>query len=163
MKKAVILVALVSATVLAGCGLAAAQAQQAPADIDKALEQVRQDARTDVNALIGASMNFTSDEAAKFWPLYRDYEAKRKAIADERFAIIKDYAATYETMTDAKATELVQRSLSLEDKLTAAKREFLAQLQKALPGKTAARFYQVNNRIENLVNLALASEIPLVK
>jgi hypothetical protein len=66
-------------------------------------------------------------------------------------------------MTDAKATDLVQRSLSLEDKLTAAKREFLAQLQKALPGKTAARFYQVNNRIENLVNLALASEIPLVK
>jgi hypothetical protein len=163
MKKALMLLALAVTTVFAGSGLAAAQTQPAPADIDKAIEQARKDARTDVNALIGASMNFTSDEAATFWPLYKTYETKRKALNDERFAIIKDYAANYQAMSDAKATELVQRSLALEDKLAAAKREFLGQLQKALPAKTAARFYQVNNRIDILVNLMIAEEVPLVQ
>jgi hypothetical protein len=170
MRKALTVVALAAITVFAASGLVAAQAtqapaqaKQAPANVDEMIEQIRKDARTDVNALIGASMNFTSDEAAKFWPLYKNYEAKRKTLNDERFAIIKDYAATYETMSDAKATELVQRSLALEDRLTAAKREFLAELQKALPGKTAARFYQVHNRIDILVDLMLAEEIPLVK
>jgi hypothetical protein len=170
MKKTVMLAALAAVAVVAGSGLASAQAtqapaqsKQAPANVDQALEQLRKDARTDVNALIGASMGFTSDEAAKFWPLYKNYETKRKALNDERFAIIKDYAANYEAMSDAKATELVQRSLALEDKLTAAKREFLGELQKALPGKTVARFSQVHNRIDLLVNLAIAEEVPLVK
>jgi hypothetical protein len=170
MKKMVMFAALIAVAVGAGSGLASAQATQAPAaakqaqaDIDQALEQVRKDARTDVNALIGASMGFTSDEAAKFWPLYKNYEAKRKTLNDERFAIIKDYATNYQAMSDAKAGELVQRSLALEDKLTAAKREFLAELQKALSAKTVARFYQVNNRIDMLVNLMIAEEVPLVK
>jgi hypothetical protein len=66
-------------------------------------------------------------------------------------------------MSDAKAGELVQRSLALEDKLTAAKREFLAELQKALSAKTVARFYQVNSRIDMLVNLMIAEEVPLVQ
>lgn len=170
MKKVVMFAALIALSVGAGSGLASAQAtqapvpaKQAPAGIDQAIEQVRKDARTDVNALIGASMGFTSDEAAKFWPLYKDYEAKRKTLNDERFAIIKDYAANYDAMSDAKAAELVQRSLALEDKLGAAKRDFLAQLQKALPARTVARFYQVNNRIDTLVNLMIAQEVPLVQ
>jgi len=140
-----------------------AQAQPAPADVDKAIEQLRKDARTEVNALIGANMAFTSEEAAKFWPLYKAYEERRKALTDERFAIIKDYAANFAAMSDAKASELMLRALGLEEKAGAAKRQFLADLQKALPGKTVARFYQVHNRIDMMVDILLAEGIPLVQ
>lgn len=126
------------------------QAAASQAEVDQAIEQLRKDARTEVNALIGANMEFTTDEAAKFWPLYKAYEARRKPLADERLAIIKDYAQNYTTMSDAKAVELMQRGLALEEKADAAKRTFLAELQKALPGKTVARFYQVHNRIDKI-------------
>jgi len=158
---------LLAALAICAAGLASAQTPQAAtpsqADVDKAIAQLRADAAKDVNAIIGASMNFTSDEAAKFWPLYKPYETQRKALMDERLAIIKEYAANYTTMSDAKAAELAQRALALEEKGAAAKRSFMAELQKVLPGKTVARFYQVNTRIDLLRDLWFARDVPLVQ
>jgi hypothetical protein len=153
---------------LAGAAMAAAQqaaapAQAGPSALDQAIEQVRKEARADVNTLISTSMRFSADENATFWPLYKAYEARRKPLADERLALIKDYAKNFTTMTDAKALELTQRALALEDAMAKAKREFLAELQKHFPGKTVARFAQVHRRIDLLVDLAIASEVPLVQ
>lgn len=168
MKRLIVCGALAGAVLACATGLSAAQtapAQAAPAQagIDQAIEQMRKDARTEINKLIGVSMAFTSEEAAKFWPLYNAYETRRKALADERLAIIRDYAKNFTSMPDAKATELMQRALGLEEKSQAAKREFLGELQKALPAKTVARFYQVHTRIDTLTSLMLAQEVPLVQ
>lgn len=57
----------------------------------------------------------------------------------------------------------MQRGLALEEKAAAAKKSFLAELQKALPGKVVARFYQVHTWIDMLVDATLAGEVPLVK
>ena len=142
MKKQLMSAALAAIVLVSGSGVASAQAQQAApsqATVDQAIEQLRKDARTDINTLITASMQFTSDEAAKFWPLYKTYEQTRKGLTDERLAIIKDYAKNFSAMTDAKAAELMQRALGLEEKTAGAKRAFLAELGKAFPGKTVAQ------------------------
>jgi hypothetical protein len=141
----------------------AAQPASGQSALDQAIAQVRKDAAADINTLISASMRFSADENAKFWPLYKAYEERRKPMADERLALIKDYAKNYTTMTDAKALELTQKVLALEDKMAAAKREFLTELQKHFPGKTVARFAQVHRRIDMLVGLMIASEVPLVQ
>jgi len=153
---------VVAATLILGGGLAFAQATQAQATPEQVLEQLRKDARTEANAIIGSYMKFSSDEAAKFWPLYKAYEERRKALIDERLAILMDYAQNYTTMTDAKAAELMQRGLALEAKHAEAKRAFLAELQKVLPAKTVARFYQVHSRLDMMVDLTFAQQIPLV-
>lgn len=146
---------------------ALAQGQAAPAGpssaLDQAIAQVRKDAAADVNTIISGAMRFSAEENAKFWPMYKAYEDKRKPLADERVAIIKEYAKNYASMTDAKALELTQRALALEDKLAAAKRDFLAEMGKSFPGKTVARFAQVHRRIDALVALTIASEVPLVQ
>ena len=171
MNKQWLCAALAAVVLVSGSGAAFAQAQQAPkpqaapsqATVDQAIEQLRKDARTDINTLITASMQFTSDEAVKFWPLYKTYEQARKGLTDERLAIIKDYAKNFSAMNDAKALELMQRALGLEEKTAAAKRTFLAELGKAFPGKTVARFYQVNTRIDMLIDAMFAGEVPLVR
>jgi len=163
MRRVLTCAALIAATLGFSTNLASAQTQPSQEEVDQAIAQLRKDARTEINALIGANMNFTSDEAAKFWPLYKTYEQQRKTLTDERIAIIKDYAANFSTITDEKATELMNRALALEAKSDTAKREFMAELLKALPGKTVARFYQVHNRIDTLVDLMLAEGIPIVQ
>jgi len=109
-------------------------------------------------------MRFTADEAAKFWPLYKPFEQQRKAIGDEKVALIKAYATSYNAgpVNDARAKELMTTAISIEEKNLASKRQFLQELQKALPGKTVARFYMVQNRIELLTALELAEGIPLI-
>lgn len=153
-----IIVTLV-AFALAG-GIAAAQEAD---PVDAAIEQLRKDTRAEVTDIIAGSMGFTADEASKFWPLYKNYETAQKAIGNEKVALIKDYAANYASMSEEKATDLLQRLTAIEDKGLAAKRQFIQELQKVLPAKKVARFYQVDNRINMLAGLALASEIPLIK
>lgn len=172
-KKQLACAALAAVVFASGSGLAFAQAAAAPkpqapaapsqAAVDQAIEQLRKDARADINTLITASMQFSSEDAAKFWPLYKNYEQVRKGVTDERLTIIKDYAQNYAAMSDAKALELMQRALALEEKAAAAKRGFLGELQKTFPGKFVARFYQVHTRIDILVDAMLSGEIPLVR
>lgn len=158
-----LLAAVALAAIPGGAFAQATQAAPTQAAVDQAIEQFRKDARTDINTLIQASMQFTADEAARFWPLYKAYEQTRKGLVDERLAIVKEYAKNYSAMTDAKAVELVQRALALEEKHAAAKKGFMAELQKAMPGKLVARFYQVHSRIDMMVDALFAGEVPLVK
>ena len=154
-----------AAVAILALALAASANAQAPvpSGADAAIEQLRKDTRAEVKDIISGTMGFTADEAAKFWPLYKSYEAKRKAIGDEKVALIKDFATHYDGMQDAKAKELLGRLISVEDKSTAAKRAFIGELQKVLPAKTVARYYQVDNRIDLLANLELSSELPIIK
>jgi hypothetical protein len=152
------------AVLLGASAVVSAQSQQpSAAEVQKAIEQLRSDARKEINALISDNMRFSADEAAKFWPLYKEYETGRKALTDERLALIKDYADSYSTMSDDKAIELMNRALALEEKALAAKRAFLQKLEAALPGKTVARFNQVHNRIDMMVDLMLANQVPLMQ
>jgi hypothetical protein len=148
---------------IAGEGVRAQTAT--PRDTDAAIEQLRKDTRADVTSIITGTMEFSTDEAAKFWPLYKTYEKQRTSIGDEKVALIKDYAAAYSSgsVSDEKAKDLLTRAVAIDDKATAAKRGFLQELQKALPGKTVAKYYMVQNRIELLANLALAEQIPIIK
>ena len=140
-----------------------AQQKATPAPADAALDQLRKDARAEKTDIITGTMEFSADEAAKFWPLYKTYETQRKAIGDEKVALIKDFAANYSSMQDDKAKELLTRVLAVEDKEIAAKRQFIRDLQKVLPAKTVARYYQVDNRIDLLMNVELANRIPIIK
>ena len=166
-------VAALTFTIVTAVGLAYAQApasapaKAAPdmtdAETDAAIEQLRKDARADKADLIASSMGFSANEAAAFWPLYKRYEAAQKAAGDEKVSIIKDYANNVDSMSEAKAGELVGRIQALESKQMATKQQFVKSLQGVLPAKKVARYYQVETRIQMLVDLSLASDIPLVK
>jgi hypothetical protein len=132
MKRFFTSVSLAAALALASSAYPqAAKPASDEAATDAAIEQLRKDARADVNTIITAAMRFSSDEAAKFWPLYKGYETQRKAIGDEKLALIKAYATSYNAgpVADSRAQELMTKALAIEDKETAAKRQFLQQLQ----------------------------------
>ena len=163
LPKAVTLIAALS---LSGGAMAqAAKPSAEDAAADAAIEQLRKDARADVNTIITATMKFTPDEASKFWALYKPYEQTRKAIGDEKVALIKAYATSYNAgpVNDDRAKELMARAIAIEEKSLAAKRGFMQELQKSFPGKTVARFYMVQNRIDLLTALELAEGIPLIE
>ena len=158
-------IAAAAIVVLCAAGAASAQTAISSADMvpDAAIDQLRKDARAEKRDVINGTMQFTSDEAAKFWPLYKSYEIKRKAIGDEQLALVKDYADHYNGLTDPKAADMLAKLISVEDKSLAAKRAFIHDLQKVLSPRTVARYYQVENRLDLLVGLELASQLPVIK
>ena len=156
-------VAALSLTFVVGAGVARAQTAQANQSVDAAIEQLRKDTRAEKADIISGSMGITATQAAAFWPLYKKYEEAQKAVGDEKVALIKDYAANQGSISEAKATEMVGKLQAIEDKSLAAKHAFVKSLAGVLPAKQVARYFQVENRIQLLADLALASQIPLVE
>ena len=165
MKKT--LLAAVAVVVLSG-GLAAAQtaapdAAKVRAEVDKAIETMRKDARAGKADILGKTLALNSTQAAAFWPVYKQYEAELQTINNDRVAIIQDLAEHFDTLNDANAKGLVDRQVAYEEKRLALTKKYAAEMMKVLPAKTVARFLQVDSRLNKLADLAIANEIPLVQ
>ena len=131
--------------------------------MDDFIEILKSDLKTQKRALITEAMQFTTEESAVFWPIYKKYEYEHSHINDDRFHAIKDYSAHYEKMTDEKARELVHKFFSMDENEMSLKRKFFAEFDLKLSPITVAKFFQVYGQINMLFNLELASELPLIK
>jgi hypothetical protein len=164
MKKVQLMLVLTSALGLAAAPVATAQAAKtgAPDDVDKLIELLRKDVRADKADILGKTMKLDATQADAFWQVYKRYEAERQLLGDERLTIIQDLAEHFDTLNDAKAKGLLDRSFVLEEKRLALEKRYKDEFLKVLPAKTVARFFQVDSRLNNLINLELSSQIPLV-
>jgi len=172
--KRLSIVALGVALLAGWCGLMFAQpagnAAQNPDSVtveakpltDSDIALLRQDVQTGKNDLINKTMQFSAAEAASFWPVYKNYADEQKKIGDIKYALIKDYAANYDGMTDAKAAELSRKMLDIEKQTVNLRVKYLPLFEKALSQKRAAMFMQVDRRLSLITDLQLASIIPIL-
>jgi hypothetical protein len=126
-------------------------------------ELLRADLRAQKVAIITEVMQFTEDEDAKFWPVYREYETELSRINDDRLALIKEYALNFEKMSDQVADKLARGVLDLENRRHSLKVKYYERFKSVLPAKTAARFLQVENQILLLLDLQIAASLPVVR
>jgi hypothetical protein len=144
-----------------------AQAKNAAADDTRDVnmrayvELLRSDLRAQKVAIITEVMQFTEAEDAKFWPVYREYEGELAKINDDRMALIREYATSYDSLTDAIADRLAHGVLDLETRRTAVKLKYYDRLKSVISPKTAARFLQVENQILLLLDLQIAASLPI--
>ena len=131
--------------------------------IDSYVELLRSDIRMQKQAVLTEVMQFSDEQAAVFWPIYREYDLELSKIGDQRLALIKDFAANYETMTDEKAKEIADRSFKLEEDRVKLRRKYFETVQKGLDPIIAAKFVQVERAIDALIDVQLAAELPLMK
>jgi len=129
---------------------------------DTDIQLLRSDVQSGKNDIIAHTMQFTDAESTAFWPVYRDYARDQQTIGDERLQLIKDYAKNFDSMNDDKAKDMVQRMINIDAKTSNLRQDYWPKFMKALGAKRAAKFYQVDNRISLIVNLQLASIIPLI-
>jgi hypothetical protein len=166
LRKTILGAAAAATATLLAAGPALAQAPADPdkvkAEIDQAVDALRKDVRAGKADILGKTMELDSTQAAAFWPIYKQYDTELTALSDERVSIIKDLAKDFDTLDDAKAKALLDRQMAFEEKRLALTKKYKDEMLKALPAKTVARFLQVESRLNKLIDLAVASEIPLV-
>jgi hypothetical protein len=140
------------------CSPCSAQDQQP--SLNSVIAVARADMRADKDTIITAAMNFSDKDAAAFWPIYRKYEYERSTIDDRRAAVIKTYAEKYPNLTDAEAKRMVEQMFECDSRLAELKKSYFKKLSKALPGLTASRFFQLEHRIDLVMDMAVESSLP---
>ena len=161
MKRKVVnnLLAIALTITLAGF-VGSAVAQDNPADN---MEIVKEKIRTDKKLLIATNMQLTESEAKAFWPVYDAYQAELDKLRDREVKLIEKFAANYETMSNDVAKSLLDDSLSIDSDHLKLRQSYLAKFRGALPDKKVAQYYQLESKIDAVLEFELARRIPLVK
>jgi hypothetical protein len=148
----------------------AQQAANAPArtetqdtNIRAYVELLRADVNEKRTLIYTNIMQLNDEQAAKFWPIYREYDMELNKLNDQKIEGIKEYARNYSNMTDAKADEIATLALELENKRNELKKTYYTKIREALGGLIAARFLQVENQILMVLDLQIASSLPIVQ
>ena len=130
---------------------------------DSDIALLRHDVQGEKMDIITKTMQFTPAEAAAFWPVYKNYAHDQSLVGDKEYQMIKDYAQNYGQMSDAKAAELAQQTFELEQSRHDIQVKYWPEFEKALTAKRAAKFYQVDRRLTLMIDLQLASQVPLMQ
>ena len=134
----------------------------APQNIQAYVDLLRTNVRQDKAEEVGAVMQLSAADAAKFWPIYDEYDKELSQLNDMRVANIQDYANSYDTMTDEKADALIQKGLSFRKQRSELLAKSYEQMKQALGGIEAARFIQVEGQLLLIIDLQIYSALPIV-
>ncbi|MGA8490235.1 MAG: hypothetical protein WB711_07420 [Terriglobales bacterium] len=137
--------------------------QSSQASISQDIDLLRKDIRSQKKQLIAANMPLTDTEAQKFWPIYDQYIAELVKINNDKYALIQEYAQSYGSMTDAQADNWAVRILKLDSDVAALRQSYWPKFRKVLPAKKAALYEQIERRAQMLIDIQLASQVPLVE
>lgn len=124
---------------------------------------VREKIRADKKLLIATNMELTEAEGKTFWPIYDVYQEDLAKLAARGLKLLEDYAKNYEVMTNDTAKKILDEQMALESEKLKIRQTYLPKFRKALSDIKVARYYQLENKIQAVVNYELADMIPLVK
>lgn len=124
---------------------------------------LRTDLDTCKEQIVKETMQLDDKQAKIFWPIYKEYTAELDKLGDKELEIIQEYATNFVSMTNEKADELAQRVMALDDQKIALRRKYYGLMKQSLPGILVARFFQVENQIQLLADLKMASNLPIIE
>jgi hypothetical protein len=127
------------------------------------IDLLRKDVKEQKAEIMGAVLTLSADEAAKFWPIYSEYDAQLTKLNDQRVENIKEYARTYTQMTDEKADELVKKAWAYQKQRAELLENTYERVKQAIGGVDAARFAQIEHQLLLIIDLKIASSLPVVK
>src|SRR5262245_19857836 len=150
-------VLLVVPVVMLLCSVRVCAEDAAPGDTGTVREAMRANRR----ALVAANLELTEAEAKAFWPVYDRYQKDLLVARDTLFQVVEEDTLQAVKLTDQKALELVQRYLAAEGARAQIRSSYLKEISQVLPGLKVAQFYQIENKLDALINYGMAVRVPL--
>jgi hypothetical protein len=139
------------------------QQQTQDANLKSYVNLLRADIKKAKVSIITELMDLTPEDAEKFWPVYNEYNRALTQITDERLAAIKMYADNYRNITDEKITQITHALLDVEGRRAELKKVTFESMSQRCSAKLAARFLQIENQLEKIIDLQIAASLPIVE
>jgi Spy/CpxP family protein refolding chaperone len=156
------LLALVASTAGAQATPASTSAAgSSTADVERQMDSVRQIVRTNRKKIIAGGMDLTTQENQKFWPLYAEYRDSSQKQNDRLTKIILEYAKNYDTLTDPQAVKLMTDYANLDQDRLNLRGAYVKKFASFLPPKKLMRYFQLETKLDAMMNYDLAGSIPL--
>lgn len=142
---------------------AAADAQAVMAGDEMFIEMLKHDVDQTRIEVMTSVMGFSSEEKAAFWPVYDDYRKKSDELAQKDLALMKEYAAAYWSLTDDQAKDMATRWFEIEVERKRMLGDLYSELAKVITPVKALKACQLENRLDLILDMQIANELPMIK
>jgi hypothetical protein len=146
-----------------GLALLVGSSMAANAQTATDIELTRANIQTARQAIIAEGMKLTDDESLAFWPAYRDYRLEMARLGDRLVKVITEFAGAKAALSDEQANRLLDEYLEIRAKDVSVKKKYAPVFRKILPAPKVTRFFQLENKLDAVVNYDLAQAIPLTR
>jgi len=130
---------------------------------DKDIQMLREDIRAQRRQLIAANMKLSPAEAEKFWPIYDQYISELVANNNKKYALIKQFVKTGGVLTDTEADSSIKEWVGIDESVAALRQKYIPIFRKVLSAKDEALFYQLDRRVQLMIDLQLMALIPMIE
>jgi len=114
-------------------------------------------------AVVLANMGLEGETKEKFGKLYDQYQEKLMKHRLSELNLIKNYALSYDNMSDKNANTLITQWLTVEEAEIVLKKEYMAKFKKIMPSADVIRYFQIENRLQLIKEVQTSSLIPLAQ
>ena len=160
---AIVVLAATVATGMAQTAPAAPPSAEPQSDMTDEIELTRAVIQVKRQAIVTQAMDLEPKESEAFWPLYREYRVEMVNVNDRLVKLIETYMENYEALSDGMAAKMLDEHLGIERARLQVKNKYVPRFRKILPSRKAARFFQVENKLDAIINFELAAQIPVVR
>ena len=148
-----------AACITCACGWAQDAQTQIP---ESYVALLRSDIQAKKTQIIEQTLALTDEQAKNFWPLQRSYQNDLSKLGDQQFDVIRDYANNWHNLSDATAKDLGKRLLVYHKKRVDLQTKYFDRISKEMSPMIAAKFFQVELQLEDIIDLEIASSVPLI-
>jgi hypothetical protein len=127
-----------------------------------AIELTRTLIQAERQAIVSSTMALSDAEGALFWPVYRQYRGELAQVGDRWLKLVKTYAENYENLSDELAEHILAEHFKIEQAALEVKVKYIPRFREALSSVKLARFYQIENKLDAVVDYDIAEAIPLI-
>lgn len=125
------------------------------------MQLLKTDLKSQKKQIVAANMGLTDVEAEKFWPVYDRYAAEQANTYDTKLALMQEYFENYKTMNGDEAESYLRRRAAVEENLMQLRLKYVPEFRKVLTGRETALFFQIDWRLDLILNLQLA-QAPMI-
>jgi Spy/CpxP family protein refolding chaperone len=147
--------------ITAALGAPLASAQDRAADVTD-MQALRDVVKTDKRAYVASVLSLTDAEAKRFWPIYDAYQRTLNETSRRRVVALEALLFRDKAMTNMAAKNLITELMAVDDAEEKARMRIRNRLMRALPAIKAARYLQLEDKIQAVRDYDLASTIPLI-
>ena len=129
----------------------------------EALAEARALLKAGREELVRDELFLTESESAAFWPIYEQYRDEIDTVRDRQAKIIAIYVEAYwaAELGDELAEKILEVHFLIENDLLVVEKKYVRRFRKAIPTAKVTRFYQLENKLDAEIDVALAQLIPL--
>jgi hypothetical protein len=109
------------------------------------------------------TLALSPEQLGKFTPIYDEYQAEMKKLMTEASNLNNRlFVADYGGMTDAESKAIRKAAFKLRKDRLDLLEKYADKLDKHLPSTKVFQFVQIENKMQALLDVALAASIPIV-